>query len=207
MSRLSRFLPVLALALAVASPGWATNHVVQVGDYFFNPANLTVQQGDSVTWENTAGDHGIDNYDTPSYFNFGPAPAPWTFTFVFSIPPATYHYRCPIHYTIMLGTITVQGAQSAPQPPEVVNEVELDQNYPNPFNSETVIRFALPFQSNVKLTVLNVLGQPVTDIFNGELGAGAHQFLFNAARLSSGMYFYRLQTPLATLTRKMYFVK
>ena len=73
----------------------------------------------------------------------------------------------------------------------------LSQNYPNPFNPSTTIKFALPFDSNVKLTVYNVTGQVVKVLANGLLTSGNHnvQFDFNESgvRLSSGIYFYTLE--------------
>jgi plastocyanin len=207
MSRIARYLTILVAVLAVALPCLATTHFVAVGNFFFNPADLTVNQGDTVVWTNGAGTHNVHHNATPSLFGNTAAIAPWTYQFVFDLPPDTYHYICQIHPTLMQGTVTVQGTQAAPEPPAVVNTVELDQNYPNPFNSETAIRFSLPNATNVKLTIMNVLGEPVTEIFNGPMNSGAHQFLFDASKLSSGLYYYRLETPLATLARKMYLIK
>src|ERR1035437_1817871 len=73
----------------------------------------------------------------------------------------------------------------------------LSQNYPNPFNPSTTIKFALPFDSNVKLTVYNVTGQVVKVLANEMLGAGSHNVVFNfnesGVNLSSGIYFYTLE--------------
>ena len=74
----------------------------------------------------------------------------------------------------------------------------LDQNYPNPFNPTTTINFALPVQSNVTLTIYNSLGQKVATLVNGVYSAGNHSVNFNASRLSSGVYIYRLQTASST---------
>jgi hypothetical protein len=73
----------------------------------------------------------------------------------------------------------------------------LSQNYPNPFNPSTTIKFALPFDSNVKLTVYNVTGQVVKVLSNGMLSAGEHNVVFNfnesGVKISSGIYFYTLE--------------
>jgi hypothetical protein len=73
----------------------------------------------------------------------------------------------------------------------------LSQNYPNPFNPSTTIKFALPFDSNVKLTMYNITGQVVKVLTNGMLGAGEHIVIFSfnesGVNLSSGIYFYTLE--------------
>jgi hypothetical protein len=75
----------------------------------------------------------------------------------------------------------------------VPQDYSLNQNYPNPFNPSTTISFFLSEQKNVTLQVYNMLGQEVATIFNNtELNEGAHEIVFDASRLSSGVYFYRL---------------
>lgn len=72
----------------------------------------------------------------------------------------------------------------------VAVKYELDQNYPNPFNPTTVISYTIPKQSNVTLTVFNMLGQEVATLANGMMPAGSHSAQFSAQNLSSGVYFY-----------------
>jgi len=85
----------------------------------------------------------------------------------------------------------------------------LQQNYPNPFNPETAIRFGLPEKSHVTLKVFDVAGREVATIFeNEELEAGWHQHIWNGRSaqgqaLTSGIYFYRLQTDKFSKTLKM----
>ena len=68
----------------------------------------------------------------------------------------------------------------------------LSQNYPNPFNPSTTIRFGIPTKSRVKLTVYNILGQPVAEIVNHELEPGFFQKTWSG-NIASGMYFYRIE--------------
>jgi photosystem II stability/assembly factor-like uncharacterized protein len=83
----------------------------------------------------------------------------------------------------------------------------LAQNYPNPFNPTTTIAYSVPHKSHVSLTVFNILGQRVTDLVNGDVEAGAHQVSFNAARLASGVYFYKLQAGSYVDTKKLLLIR
>ncbi|MBK8981760.1 MAG: T9SS type A sorting domain-containing protein [Ignavibacteria bacterium] len=83
----------------------------------------------------------------------------------------------------------------------------LNQNYPNPFNPDTKISFDLARSSNVKLTVFNSVGQKVMNIFEGNRSAGSYIATFDGSSLSSGVYFYRLETDYYTETKKMQLIK
>jgi hypothetical protein len=75
----------------------------------------------------------------------------------------------------------------------VPNKFELYQNYPNPFNPSTIINYALPFSSNVKIEVYNILGERVRELLNGQKSAGYYSINLNTAGLSSGVYLYMIQ--------------
>ncbi len=64
----------------------------------------------------------------------------------------------------------------------------LDQNYPNPFNPTTVIKYRIPEQSNIKIEIFNILGQKVNTLVNEEEPAGFYEKIWNASKLSSGIY-------------------
>ena len=70
--------------------------------------------------------------------------------------------------------------------------VLLEQNYPNPFNRTTEIKYNLVKSSDVTLTVHNMVGQKVATLFTGLKAAGTHTVNFDAANLTSGVYFYTL---------------
>jgi hypothetical protein len=89
----------------------------------------------------------------------------------------------------------------------VARAYELAQNYPNPFNPTTTIRYQIPTAETVSLKVYDVLGKEVATLVNGRQEAGNYAVPFNAAGLSSGMYFYRLQAGSFVETRKMMLVK
>lgn len=70
----------------------------------------------------------------------------------------------------------------------------LSQNYPNPFNPETKIEYSIKTSGNVTLSVFNTIGEKVAELINEYKPAGNYEVNFNAANLSSGIYFYRLES-------------
>jgi uncharacterized protein (DUF1501 family) len=90
---------------------------------------------------------------------------------------------------------------------QVPGEFRLDQNYPNPFNPSTVISYQLPGISSVRLVVCDISGREVAILVNGSMPAGRHTVRFDASKLSSGVYVYRLTAGSFSLTKKMTVVK
>jgi hypothetical protein len=121
------------------------------------------------------------------------------------------------------GSIALRSATSlriVAEPKKLVpTAYALHQNYPNPFNPSTTFQFDLPVRSSVTLLVMNILGEEVARVYDREdLGPGREEVSFDASRLPSGIYFYRLSarpsdadapsgaTPFVS-TRKMILVK
>jgi hypothetical protein len=73
---------------------------------------------------------------------------------------------------------------------------------PNPFRDRAAIRFRLPSRSHVKLAVYDVAGREVARLVDDEQAAGPHEVLLDGAGLTSGVYYYRLQTEDATITKR-----
>ena len=90
---------------------------------------------------------------------------------------------------------------------EIAEEFSLEQNYPNPFNPSTVIKFAIPNSGVVQITVFDASGREVSSLVNGYMNKGIHTVEFNAAGLSSGVYFYKIKTEGFVETKKMLLVK
>ena len=101
------------------------------------------------------------------------------------------------YYTYVggVGTITVP------------NYYALGQNYPNPFNPSTKINFALPEAGNVKIIIFDILGREITTLVNEYKTSGIYTVDFDASSLSSGVYFYRMESGSFTDTKKMLLVK
>lgn len=83
----------------------------------------------------------------------------------------------------------------------------LKQNYPNPFNPATKIDFDLPENAFVNLSIYDVLGKEVKNIYNTELPAGPYSVSFSSSQLPSGVYFYKLTSNNFTETKKMVIIK
>ena len=81
------------------------------------------------------------------------------------------------------------------------------QNYPNPFNPSTTIKFTIPSEAIVQLNVYNAIGEKVAELVNGRLNAGYHEMSFDASSLTSGIYFYRLESNDFVDSKKMMLVK
>jgi hypothetical protein len=86
-------------------------------------------------------------------------------------------------------------------------EFSLKQNYPNPFNPNTTIEFSLPHSSYVDLKIFDALGNEVQTFLNNQFEAGKHIYEFNASKLSSGIYFYRLAAGEYSQIRKLILLK
>ncbi len=115
-------------------------------------------------------------------------------------------------YNYQLFQIDYDGTRSLVASSEVeINSMPtafvLSQNYPNPFNPSTTIKFALPTNSNVKLTIYNTIGKEVTTLINGSMEAGNHSVNWNASNQPSGMYFFKLEAGNFTSTKKMMLIK
>ena len=84
----------------------------------------------------------------------------------------------------------------------------LSQNYPNPFNPSTVIKYDLPEDCHVDLTLYNILGQKVKTLINEHQSAGYRMVHWHGRddegkEIASGLYFYRIETPKYSETKKM----
>lgn len=170
-------------------------------------ASFVDQNGDSVSVRHgTLGAMGILNHKMNSVQSTGALVPPCAIykqgsnkyaAFAYSgLGPANVYYDMETFLTAI-----------DPVSNEVPNSFSLLQNYPNPFNPETNIKFTLPKDGNVTLKVFDVSGRVVAEIVNGNLNAGMYSVSFNASKLSSGVYFYRISADGFTDTKKMILVK
>jgi len=87
------------------------------------------------------------------------------------------------------------------------NEFSLHQNYPNPFNPSTTIRFSIPKDQPVKISIYNILGEHISELTNQEYDAGTYTIDFDGSALTSGIYFYSIETTEFIETKKMILMK
>ncbi len=103
--------------------------------------------------------------------------------------------------TLNLSATSVENDKLLPQ------NFALEQNYPNPFNPSTTIRFSIPVDAFVTLKVYNLIGQEVATLVDEVKPAGNYDIKFNASDLSSGVYFYRIDTGNFTSVKKLTLLK
>jgi len=186
-----------SFSLPISIGANSTNLISTFGDFLTNNRKYYSSSDNGISWsELTTDTIGLTNNILSSYavtanssYYFA---AYWKFAN--SVITASV-YRLPITVT------SVEGDNILPQ------SYFLSQNYPNPFNPNTNINFSIPNSSFVTLKVYDVLGKEVANLVNEELSAGTYNFNFDAAKLTSGIYFYRIQTDNFVDTKKMILLK
>jgi photosystem II stability/assembly factor-like uncharacterized protein len=121
-----------------------------------------------------------------------------------NLPVGSYYYRIKqidfdgsYEYFILPNAVEI----AAPE------NYDLSQNYPNPFNPTTKIKYAVPVDGLVALSVYNILGEKVADVVNSVQKAGIYEVTFDASNLASGMYIYRMQADDFVSVKKMMILK
>lgn len=111
-------------------------------------------------------------------------------------------YLDNLYFSVTPGTV---GINEIPGP--VPSGYAMEQNYPNPFNPTTNIRFTLPKANHVNLTVYNITGQRVAILVDEFKAAGTFEVSFDAVKLPSGTYFYRISSGDFSSIKKMLLIK
>ena len=165
---------------------WKT--ATEINNYGFE-----IERGEGVYWKKIGFIEGHGNSNSPKEYSF---------TDKNLIGGSKFYYR--------LIQIDNDGKY------EYSNEIEVEigptkftlfQNYPNPFNPSTVIKFAIPNDSNVNLSIYSMLGELVTTLVNGQLKAGNYEYEFDASGYSSGVYLFIIKAGDFIQTKKMVLMK
>ncbi len=85
----------------------------------------------------------------------------------------------------------------------ITDKFMLGQNYPNPFNSSTIISFILPTSSYISIKIFDVLGKEVVSLVNDKLSAGTYSQQWDASKMASGVYYYRMSAGVYAETKKL----
>jgi plastocyanin len=210
MKNLNPFLLIMMVFIISSTKSFSQNlHVVELSNFMFSPSTITITVGDTIQWTNVSGNHNVVA-DDGSFTSGAPAFAPWDFIHIFNTE-GTFPYYCEPHGgpggTGMSGVITVETPVSVLEQEIALDDFKLNQNHPNPFNPSTNIQFSVPQTSYVTLEVFNALGESVDVLVFEELNAGTYNYDWNASNLTSGIYFYRLQTTEFVETKKMILMK
>jgi len=160
-------------------------------------------------------------------------PAGGSFNFVFNVNASTGQFEidtvcvCPANYlsgsdlnvsTTLFGftkgvvTVKSSAVRSLETGDNVPTTYALEQNYPNPFNAATVVRFSMPHDGRVRLEVFDVLGRKVRTLLDDVKPLGLYAVDWdgtgdNGTPVSTGVYFYRIQTADYSKTRSMLLLK
>jgi hypothetical protein len=153
----------------------------------------------AVSGNNVIVSAAIVGNDTLKVVNLRPSSTPITITVT-----ATDIDNSRISTTF---TVTTSGVNVDDKANIIPTEFSLSQNYPNPFNPSTTISFGLPRSSNVTLKVYNILGEEVANLVNKVMPAGYQTVVFDASKLASGMYIYRLEAGSFVQVKKMMMLK
>jgi Secretion system C-terminal sorting domain/The GLUG motif len=181
---------------STATLAWKT--ATEVNNYGFDVERRTIQGGEgrveSVDWKKIGFAQGSGTSSISHQYSFSDP----------TLAAGIYAYR--------LKQVDNGGAfkysAEADVTIEVPRELSLGQNYPNPFNPSTTIEFTLAEDSHVSLKVFDMLGREVMTLVNGVMKAGeAHSVTFDASHLSSGIYFYRLETNQSSLVKRLALMK
>ncbi len=185
----------------VVSLTWET--ATEVNNYGFEIERAVIQHqsssgGNEINdeekyWEKIGFVKGVGNSNSPKKYNYTDKNLSGGSYFVYRLKQididGTFEYSSEVEIEVL------------------PTKYELNQNYPNPFNPMTTIKFSLPERGKVQLEIYNMIGERIAILINKEMEAGYHSINFDASNLSSGVYFYRINTKNFNKVRKMLLVK
>jgi len=149
------------------------------------------------------------NGNEPDEYQWGP------YDDLLSIPANKYEVENEIKFTspgrsiqfIMLDKGNNYVSVEDRNNPTTLNEFHLYQNYPNPFNPETKISCTIPVEEFVTIKVYDLLGREVATLVNKKEPVGIHEYNFDASKLSSGTYIYKIQAGDFIAAKKLMLIK
>ena len=173
-----------------------TKYTITASGMAFTPSSLTINQGDTVVFDNVSGFHNVNGTQAtfstnPASFGNATANAPWNYTFVFTVA-GNYTYQCDVHAPNMAGTISVQPATSVTKLQKKI-EVKV---FPNP----AADYFSIATKQTIKsVSLINITGQLVKTY--SETASQTNRFDVKA--LPKGIYFLTIEIGDAKLVEKL----
>jgi hypothetical protein len=171
---------------------WTTSS--ETNNARFEIERTAVTNGQQTGWNKIGTVNGFGNSTVPKSYSFNDR----------GLNSGTYSYR--------LKQVDLNGHFAYHNLNNEVNigtpeKFELSQNYPNPFNPSTQIDFEIPKDGNVNISIYDNSGKLVSTLTDGFKAAGYYSVIFNASNLSSGVYFYRLESQNISQVKKMTLIK
>jgi hypothetical protein len=171
------------------SLNWVTSHESQNAGFGVERKSIEEQ-----SWTEIGFVPGNNNSNENNYYNFNDN----------NLKAGKYNYR--------LKQIDLNGNYEYFNLTEIVeigipDNFYLSQNYPNPFNPVTTIKFNIPTDGNVKISLYDLKGSYVKNLTEGFRNSGYYEVNFNSEGLPSGTYYYKLETSNGSITKKMMIVK
>lgn len=192
----------------VAILNWQT--ATEINNYGFEVQKSVVSsQNSEESWENIGFVQGHGTTNSPKDYEFTDSELPDADEVSYRLKQIDNDGAFAYSKIVTVDLTTITSIDD-----DIFYQFELMQNYPNPFNPSTTIRFTvanvgisrdLSLQTN--LTVYNSLGQQVATLVNEQKPPGNYEITFDANKLASGIYFYRLSTGNFIQTKKMLLIK
>jgi hypothetical protein len=187
-------LPVELTSFNVSSKGdkillsWQT--ATEIDNFGFDIERRIVSKYKNEEWKKIGFAEGHGNCNSPRYYSFD--------------DKEVYNF---CNYSYRLKQINTDGSFSYSDETDIAinfpGKYHLYQNYPNPFNPSTVLRFSIPEDSYLKITLYNILGQKEAEVYSGYTMAGDHMVNFDAGGLPGGVYFCVLESGRVNKTIKI----
>ncbi len=207
--------PANALTVKTDNPVINANPNISGANGYQNMTTTSIVNGTAISLN-------ILTFNTSGFYRFNPGTyilgtLRWTVTgtlnntnMSFRVPPSTYptlifdstvQLTHPTQFTVVNPTPTNISML------EIPTEYQLYQNYPNPFNPVTLIKYDIPKQTKVEISVFDITGRKVADLVNTEVEAGKYEVYWNAGNKSSGIYFYRIKSTDFNEVKRMILLK
>ncbi len=194
----------LALFTLFGFKSFGTIYTVNVEDFEFSPADLTINLGDQIMWmwDNSGGQHTTTSTTIPvgaASWDQVISQSSQMFTYTPTVP-GSYDYICVYHQSMgMIGHFHVSGVGIESVIPAAVLSIKGAYST----GESITIKYGLPQTQNVSMRIADMLGKTVNVFFSENKSAGTYDDTYSIAGLRNGIYFLELKSDNATVTKKI----